>query len=137
MKRSTLPIALALISAFSTGVLAQAESAWTVKSALKQIDKALAELRGLSGEVQWNEVLDGRTVQGSGAFHLSFAGKLRAELGGSNARTVLVTPLYLHVYKPAEELAQIYYLPSQPELLAQYVMIGFVPAGSFAVPRFL
>jgi outer membrane lipoprotein-sorting protein len=123
---------LAVASAAAGAAETESESgdAWTLKSALKQIDKATKKLGGVKAEVRYAEVFRGRPIEGSGTIYVSPDGRVRADLGGSNQRTFLSVPPYLYLYRPVENLVEIYEMASHPDLLVQYALLGFVPAGS-------
>jgi len=106
------------------------EVTWTVKSVLKEMDKAVKGLDGLTAELHWDELVCSQKVVGSGKFYVNFAGQVRAEVGGNNPRTIIVMPPFFYIYKPLEEIAERYYLPSRPDLIGQYALLGFIPSGS-------
>ena len=106
------------------------EPTWTVKSVLKEMDKAVKGLQGLTAEVHWDELVCSQRIVGSGKFYVNLSGQVRADVGGSNPRTIIVMPPFFYIYKPLEEIAERYYLPTRPDLLGQYALLGFAPAGS-------
>lgn len=103
---------------------------WTLKSALQAIDKATRELDAVEGEAHYEELFQSRTISGSGKVQASFKGRFRAEVSGSDARTILVTPPYVYIYKPLEQVVETYLTPSHPDLLVQYAVLGFGPTGT-------
>lgn len=103
---------------------------WTVKSALKQIDKATRGWRGVTAEAHWDEQFQSSHITGSARVHVRSLGELRGEVGGANPATVLVSPLYIHRYDPARQTVRSTYAPKHPDLLVQYVLLGFVPTGT-------
>jgi outer membrane lipoprotein-sorting protein len=108
-----------------------AKDEWTAKSVMKQVDKATKNAKWITGVVQWNEFLASAiNVDGAGEVWVDLGGRLRAEVKGSNPRTVLISPGYVQLYKPLEEVTEVYGSFAQPDLLVQYVMLGFHPRGS-------
>ncbi|HXV76921.1 MAG TPA: hypothetical protein VD788_11460 [Candidatus Polarisedimenticolaceae bacterium] len=104
---------------------------WTLKSVLKQVDRQTKEARWVTAEIAWNEFL-GSAIDhdGDGKVWIDLAGRMRAEVGGSNPRTLLLSPAYVQLYKPLEQVAEVYETLFQPDLLVQYAMLGFAPRGS-------
>jgi outer membrane lipoprotein-sorting protein len=94
------------------------------------MDKAVKGLHGLTAELDWDELVCSQKVVGSGKFYVNFAGQARADVAGDNPRTLIAMPPFLYIYKPLEGIAERYYLPSRPDLLGQYALLGFIPAGS-------
>lgn len=107
-----------------------AATTWTLKKALKQIDRATKSLRGITAEVQYEELYNSRTISGAGTIKVSFEGKVRADIAGNSPRTFIAVPPYLHLYRPVEEVAESFLMASHPDMLAQYALLGFVPSGS-------
>lgn len=134
MKRSICwPVVLLLVLSAALTMVQGAsdkEPTWTVKSVLKEMDKAVKGLNGLTAELHWDELVCSQRIVGSGKFYVNLAGQVRADVGGSNPRTIIVMPPFFYIYKPLEEIAERYYLPSRPDLLGQYALLGFIPAGS-------
>ena len=133
MKRKPLlwTCAAVLLSLAHTDPLAgDATQQWTVKKALKQIDRATKDLRWLTADVSWNERLERLRIEGEGKVWVDLAGRMRGEVQGSNPRTILITPPYVYVHKPAEQIVEVTSIVGNRDLLVQYVMLGFRPAGS-------
>ena len=131
LTRRTAWILTVLFAAFATAQGgSDKEVTWTVKSALKEMDKATKDLRGLTAELQWDELVCSQKVVGSGKFYVNYEGQVRAEVGGSNPRTIIAIPPFFYIYKPLEEITERYYLPSRPDLIGQYALLGFIPTGS-------
>lgn len=124
---SMMILAGALLSAPASVV---AQESWDLKSALKQIDKATKKVGRVTADVSWSEKLENGSVEGEGTFVADLAGMIRAEVAGNSPRTVLLVPPLLHIYRPYKKLAETYYLGDHPELLVQYVLLGFSPRGS-------
>jgi len=108
---------------------ADPQAGWTVSSVLKETDRATKDYHRVRAEVRWDEMLAGRKASGTGTMYVDFEGKVRAEVGGDNPRTILAMPPFLYVYRPLMETVENYYTPSYPDLLAQYVLVGWVPSG--------
>lgn len=134
MNRLAFRWALVVFVSFAAVALVQGESdkevAWTTKSALKEMDKVLKGVRGLKARVHWDELVCSQKYAGSGEFYVHLSGRVRADLGSSTPRTIIVTPPFLYIYKPIEKIAERYYLPTRPDLVGQYALVGFNPAGS-------
>jgi outer membrane lipoprotein-sorting protein len=134
MKQLVFRLAFLFFVPFAAVTLAQGgsdkEVSWTAKSALKEMDKALKGVTGLTAQVHWDELVCDQKMVGSGNFYVNVAGQVRAEVGSSTPRTIIVTPPFFYIYKPIEGIAERYYLPSRPDLMGQYALLGFSPAGS-------
>jgi len=124
-----LPILLAL-PCLGPGGTAAGETEWTVKKALKQMDRVVKAHAGVSGRIEYEELYRSRTVSGSGTIHVRFDGRIRAEIGGNSPRTFLLRPPYLQIYRPVDESVEILTMGANPDMLAQYALLGFAPAGS-------
>jgi len=103
---------------------------WSLKSVLKQMDKATKGLKRIAGEVHWDEKGAARPFSGSGKVYVDFKGNIRAEVEGSTPRTFLALLPRIYLYRPYEELVESYYVPDHPDLLSQYALVGFYPTGS-------
>jgi len=130
-RRFGMTMALLLAVAGSgVGVAPAGETEWTLKRALKQMDRATKQREAISGNIEYEELYRSRTVSGSGQIHVRFDGKVRAEIGGSSPRTFLLKPPYMQIYRPVDESVEILTMGVNPDMLAQYALLGFVPAGS-------
>ena len=134
MKQVAIRLAVLLFVSLAAVTLAPGESdkevKWTAKSALKEMDKALKGVTGLTAQVHWDELVCSQKMVGAGNFYVNLDGQVRADVGSSTPRTIIVMPPFFYIYKPLEELAERYYLPSRPDLIGQYALLGFSPAGS-------
>jgi outer membrane lipoprotein-sorting protein len=132
--RGPICLLACILAAAPAAVMAQQQTdqptTWTLKKALKQIDKATKDRRGITAEVQYEELYNSRTISGAGTIKVSFEGKVRADIGGNSPRTFIAVPPYLHLYRPVEEVAETFLMVSHPDMLAQYALLGFVPCGS-------
>ena len=127
----TLPVFVALTAlSVSLGAGSDKPVSWNAKSALKEMDKALKDVRGLTAMLHWDELFCDQQIKGSGKFYVNLSGRVRADVGGSNPRTIIVTPPFFYIYNKLEGAAHRYYLPSRPDVLGQYALAGFNPAGS-------
>jgi len=127
----TACIAIGLVS----GVLATRgdggeEPSWTVKTVLKQMEKATKDLHTVKAEVQWDELLGQATTSGSGQIYVRFDGRMRADIGGDNPRVILAVSPDLYVYRKNDKTVEIYYMAGSPDLMGQYALLGFAPTGS-------
>lgn len=129
--RWTLPVFIALTAlSLSLGAGSDKPVSWNAKSALKEMDKALKGVRGLTAMLHWDELVCDQQIRGSGKFYVNLSGLVRADVGGSNPRTIIVTPPFFYIYNKLEGAAHRFYLPSRPDVLGQYALAGFNPAGS-------
>jgi outer membrane lipoprotein-sorting protein len=102
----------------------------TVKSALKQMDRATKDLQGVTARMRWDQQVGTQTISGSGTIYVDFGGRVRAEIGGGNPRTILAIPSFLYRYSPLEEKVELFYTPENPHLLGQYALLGWMPTGN-------
>ncbi len=109
---------------------AEPEAPWTLKDALKQIDRAMKDLRGLTADVQWEERIESDKVEAQGKVWIGLDGRFRGEVAGSNPRTILLVPGTLQVYRPLDGTAEVSSPAANPNRLVQYALVGFAPAGS-------
>ncbi len=117
-----------LFGVLGAGVSAGGDKA-AVNAALKQVTQALGDVRGVVADVEYAEIVDQRPIHGTGKLYVSSLGYMRAEIGGDEPRTVLFHPPRLYVYRPADRVVEIDDLTENADRLAQYLMLGFVPAG--------
>ncbi len=106
------------------------EDATALNAALKQVTKALGDVRGVVADVEYNEVVERRPIHGTGKLYVDFRGYMRAEIGGDEPRTVLFHPPNLYVYRPSRQSVEVDDVTTNPDRLAQYLVVGFAPAGS-------
>jgi len=128
--RGLCAMAIVGASLFTAAGAAEPPPAWTLKDALKQIDRALEDLSGLTAEVAWEEQVESEKVEGRGKVWISLDGRFRGEVEGGNPRTMLLVPGTLHVYRPLDGTAEVSSTVDNPERLVQYALLGFAPAGS-------
>ena len=108
-----------------------AEGDWTAKRVMKEVDRATKQTRWIEGRVHWNQFLGSAVnVDGQGSVWVDLNGRFRAEVAGNNPRTVLISPGYVQLYKPREQVTEVYTTIDQPDLLVQYATLGFQPRGS-------
>jgi outer membrane lipoprotein-sorting protein len=129
---------LLLVALFAALVLSPEVGAegWTVKRALREIDRALSDLRAVEVRAEWNELFESQRVDGAATMWIDLAGRVRADVEGDNPRTILSVPPYLWIYRPLEGAVERFFVDDQPDLLAQYVVVGFVPGGSALNKRY-
>jgi len=128
IQRFGVSILLVLLAGALAGVRAQG---WTVKSALKQIDRATKGLRGVTGTIEWIEILDNQQVRGSGKLAVDLTnGMMRGEVGGDSPRIIIASLTRVHTYDERTASAKTYHTVYHRDLLAQYVPVGFWPRGS-------
>ena len=130
MRRQLYVILTLLAVLLTPTATAKKGGEWNVSSVLKAVDKAVKDLRGAIAEADWEETLDGREVKGSGKLWINFAGKMRAEVAGSSPRTIVAAPPRLYIYRPLKNEVTEYNLTFDHDLLAQYALLGFAPAGT-------
>jgi outer membrane lipoprotein-sorting protein len=132
MLRSRQSVAVSALLVLLTAVLCavQAEE-WTVKSACKRIDKATKGLRGVTGTIEWVEVLENQQLRGSGDLAVDLTnGMMRGEVGGDNPRVIIASLTRVHTYDERTATAKTYHTVYHRDLLAQYAPVGFWPRGS-------
>ena len=123
-------LGIAGASLFTAAGAAEPQPAWTLKDALKQIDRAVKDLRGLTADVRWEEQIESQKVEGQGKVWIRLDGRFRGEVEGSNPRTIVVVPGMVHVYRPLDGTAEAASTAENPGRLVQYALLGFTPAGS-------
>jgi outer membrane lipoprotein-sorting protein len=129
------PIVGVLLCSLLTLVLLAAppsaqSSSWTLDGALKQVDKALKGVKGVAADAQVTEVTSGEEGEAyAGKVHVSKDGKMRIDLEGEGAGTLLRMPEALYVHRPADGIVEHYKLARHPGKLAQYAILGFAIAG--------
>lgn len=134
-KRSARWAAWVLFGFLGANVNADGDAA-AVNAALKQVTKALGDVRGVVADVEYAEIVDKRPIHGTGKLYVDFRGYMRAEIGGDEPRTVLFRPPNLYVYRPALQSVEVDDVTANPGRLAQYLAVGFVPAGSAMKKRY-
>jgi hypothetical protein len=100
------------------------------KGAMKQVSQALKDVRGVEAEIVWVETVRERPREGRGKIYVSFDGWVRAEVGGESRRVVLFVPPYLYEHRVQDKRVEIYNVLTNPHRLGQYILLGFVPAGT-------
>ena len=128
IRQVTAIAVLALLAA--APALAKSGDTWTVKSALKHIDKVTKDVRGVAAEVHWNQLQGSVTIDGVGQVRVTMDGKFRADVAGSSPRNIIGVPPTFWVHNPGTETVDIYNMFAKPELLVQYVLLGFSPRGN-------
>ena len=118
-----------LLGALGANVHAEGDST-ALNAALKQVTAALGDVRGVVADVEYAEVVNRRPINGTGKVYVNLRGAMRAEIGGDEPRTILFLPPNLYVYRPADKSVKVNDLTDNPDRLAQYLMLGFSPAGS-------
>jgi outer membrane lipoprotein-sorting protein len=97
--------------------------------ALRQVSKATRGLRALVADVDYTETVAKRTFEGTGTLHVHVNGMMRVDVQGDLPRTVLLVGPLLHVHRHHETVVEIYDVVWNPNVLGQYAMLGFAPAG--------
>jgi outer membrane lipoprotein-sorting protein len=124
-----------MVSVLAAGASAGGDSG-AVNAALKQVSKATKGLRGVVAEVEWDEIIGKRSINGSGTLYVNFAGVIRVDIEGDTPTTVIFSPPFLHIHRKTDQVVEIYDVTSNPHRLGQYLMLGFVPSGSALKKRF-
>lgn len=132
-----LGIALCLCLAWgATGALA--EDAWTLNKALKQIDKATKDIKGMTGKVAVTDVRAGEAaVEVEGKAAIVKSGSMRIEVSGETSMTILVTPDVTYVFDPVKLTYRESKNAKDPVPLEQFGLLGFSTAGSELKKDFL
>jgi len=107
-----------------------AKTSSEASAALKEISKAIKGVEAIVAQVEYTETVDRRKVTGTGTLSISLAGLARADIGGHAPITVLYFPPYLYRHRKTDEIVEVYNVALNPNRLAQYVLLGFVPAGT-------
>jgi outer membrane lipoprotein-sorting protein len=123
-------LAVALIVATAPALAAE-PSAWTLDSALKQIDKSNQDFKTAVVDVQLSAI-DGPDAEpraGSGKGYFSRDGSFRIDLAKPEAKTLLSSGDDLYVYEPARAVVERYAIGKHPERLEPYLSLGFSVTG--------
>ena len=123
-------LGIAWASLVTATAAAEPPEPWTLKDALKQVDRAVKNLRGLTADVRWEERIESDKIEGQGKVWIDLDGRFRGEVEGSSPRTILVLPGTVHVYRPADGTAEAVATATSPDRIVQYALVGFAPAGS-------
>jgi len=125
--------ALALLP--TPGALAE----WTLKDALKQIDKAMADFETATADVEVTHEMGGdrKARPENGKVWIRNDGNLRVDLIDAEPRILIVTPGTSYDYAPSKFTVKQYALGKHPEQLAQYALLGFSVYGSGLEKDFL
>jgi outer membrane lipoprotein-sorting protein len=131
-----IPLAGCVIGSLLASFGGPVEAADAATAALKQISKATEGLRGVVADVEYSEIVDKRSMGGSGKLYFHDAGLMRIEIGGDEPGTVLFRPPLLYIHRHADRVVEIYDVTSNPHRLAQYVGFGFAPTGTALKKQF-
>jgi outer membrane lipoprotein-sorting protein len=112
------------------GAFAEEPTIWNLKSALKQMDKAAKAAGPLRADVHYTTTDPAAAVKGHGTIYFRGDGSARVDIPGDNSAIGYWLYAYFVVYDlNKKRLTTInYYI--NPQVLAQYALIGFSPAGS-------
>jgi len=121
----TWALTLAVLLVGATAAMA----AWTLDDALKQMDKAHKDVKGLTAEAETVLVTPQAESRGAGRVSVLSEGTMRVESAGVQGWTLLTTPEEIQIYKPADHLVEVYRTGEHPERLSQYATLGFVTTG--------
>jgi outer membrane lipoprotein-sorting protein len=107
------------------------DGAWTLSTALKQLDATASDFSTAVADVEMNmlesEGTEPQTASGKGYF--SQSGSFRIELTSPEAKTLLCTGSDLFIYDPAQAIVEHYPLGKHPERLEGYASLGFSLTG--------
>jgi len=126
-------VALGVLLAAVPAVGARADEApaWTLDSALKQIDSTTGDFRTAVADVELTAVDDvaAEPRTESGKAYFSGDGSFRFDLSAPEEKTLLCDGQDLFVYKPALGIVERYQLDKHPERLEPYASLGFLLTG--------
>jgi outer membrane lipoprotein-sorting protein len=112
------------------GVLAEEKTGWTLKAALKQMDKAAKNAGPLRSDAHYVTTDPAAAVNGQGTIFFRGDGSARADIPGDNPAIVYWLYAYLVAYDLNQKRLTSINFYTNPQVLAQYAMVGFSPAGS-------
>jgi outer membrane lipoprotein-sorting protein len=125
---------LALFGCLSSGggpdVAAAEPGPWTLKSALKQIDKETKGFIGIRAEVQYIGGQGVSSINGTGTMYVSQDGRARFDIPGDEPRSAFWLYAYFLAHDPTMNTVTSTNLLINPQALPQYALLGFVPTGN-------
>lgn len=104
-----------------------AESALTVDSVLKQVDRQAKDFESLTANVERTKVtvvVDDHSTE-SGQMQVRHDDKMRIELTSPDPRTILRDGDHLFVYTPKAHRVEEYDLSKHRDLVDQFLLLGF------------
>lgn len=105
-------------------------------AALKQLNKTTKKIGGIVAEVDYAEIIGKIPKGGKGKFYVHYDGMVRVDVEADSRRTILFIPPYFYDYREADETVDIYDTITNPDILGQYAVLGFVPTGTAMKKRF-
>ena len=124
-------VATLVSAAVALPTLAADPSAWTLDSAMKQLDQTSADFKTAVVDVELTAI-DGPDAEprvASGKAYFSRAGSFRIDLSEPDAKTLLSTGSDLYVYDPSRAIVERYAIGKHPERLEPYLSLGFSLTG--------
>lgn len=121
---------LCLLMAVGPGALAADDTIWSLKKALKQMDKAAKDAGPLRADVHYMTTDPAAAINGQGTMFFRGDGSARVDIPGDNPAIAYWLYAYLVVYNLNLKRLTTVNFYTNPQVLAQYAMIGFTPAGS-------
>jgi outer membrane lipoprotein-sorting protein len=106
------------------------EMAWTLKKALKEMDKAAKNAGPLRADVHYVTTDPAAEFKGQGTIYFSGDGSARADIPGDDPAIAYWLYAYFVVYDLNKKRLTTTNFYLNPQVLAQYAMVGFSPAGS-------
>lgn len=141
MKNSSVrwTLILGVVGAMALLLAPGALAEWTLKDALKQIDKAMADFKTATADVEVTNEKGGerKAIAENGKAWIRNDGNLRVDLIDAEPRILIVTPGTSYDYAPSKFTVKQYALGKHPEQLAQYAVLGFSVYGSELKEDFL
>ena len=125
-----IALLVSIVSLASAPGIRGADAAWTLDSALKQLDKSTGGFRTAVADVELTsaEGESGEPVTAKGKAYFSSDGSFRMDLTDPDEKSLLVHGGSLYVYEPARALVERYPLAKHPERLEPYAAVGFAVA---------
>ena len=121
---------LCLLLAGAPGVFAEEVTIWTLKKALKQMDKAAKNAGPLRADVHYMTTDPAAAFKGQGTMFFRGDGSARVDIPGDNPAIAYWLYAYFVVYDMNRQSLTTTNFYINPQVLPQYAMIGFSPAGS-------
>ena len=121
---------LCVLVVSAPGAFAEEPTIWTLKSALKQMDKAAKAAGPLRADVHYMTTDPAAAVKGHGTIYFSGDGSARVDIPGENPAIAYWLYAYLVVYDLNNKRLTTTNFYINPQVLAQYALVGFSPAGS-------
>ena len=128
---SAVVLGLLALAAAAPPMHAEEAGAWTLESALKQLDQSSKDFRTAVADVELI-VIDGAGAEprtASGKAYFSRDGSSRFDLTAPDVKSLLCTGSDLYVYEPAKAIVERFPVNKYAERLEPYPSLGFSLTG--------